>query len=158
EQSLAQLLNIAGVASIHFMALTTPEDLGKLQRALMLSGRKPGELAEAFKTAFNGSSSVRVNQVRFVATSEHAASALATQLASASLSSSDASQVQDWLSDPHKLLQAIAAVEGSRQTAQTAAPGTPTPVTGTLAPITGESSVAGLEEQELALAFRMLGQ
>lgn len=173
ETSLAKLLSSAGIASIHFTSETSKEDLSKLQLALTNSAGKPDALAKELAATFGRSRSVRVNQVRFVATEDGKTPVLASQLAAAAFGKTDASEIQDWLNDPHKLLQAIAAVEGARTTGTQAAPTTgqlAAPVTGQFASpwarpatdtpgaITGEHSIAGLEEQELTLAFRMLAQ
>jgi len=114
ETSLAKLLSSAGVASIHFTGQTTKEDLSKLQVALTNSAGKPDALAKELASTFAHSRGVRVNQVRFVATEDGQTPVLAGQLAAAAFGKADASEIQDWLNDPHKLLQAIAAVEGAR--------------------------------------------
>lgn len=144
EQSFAQLLNAAGLASLHFASEITFEDFSRFVRAFAGSGNKPAELAEKFKTALGKSSAIRMNQVRFVAQSGEqsaAVSTLATQLAAQSLGE-HAEKINAWISDPQKLLQVIAAAESSRMGSAPAATSVATSVA-TSAVSGGTTTVGG---------------
>jgi len=114
ERSFAQILNSAGVASIHFSSATSEKDFSRFVRAFMNAGSKSSILSDELKKSFGESSTIRVNQVRFVAQSgdETEVSMLASQIAMTSLGE-HASEVRSWLSNPQKLLQMIAAAEGA---------------------------------------------
>ena len=114
ERSFAKLLSTAGVASIQFLPSVTQDDLARLVQAFPSSNTQSSLLAHQLKTAIAGTTGVRLNEVRFVAedgaTSEiRNAAALTAQALGA-----DAGQFKALLSDPQKLLQLIAAAEGSR--------------------------------------------
>ncbi len=113
ERSFAQLLSAAGLASIQFTARVTKEDFERLVRAFPTNNTKPSVLAENLKTALAGSN-IRINEVRFVAEDSSKSDALAAGLLTAQSLGADADSMKDWLRDPQKLLQLIAAAEGSR--------------------------------------------
>ena len=113
ERSFAQLLSAAGLASIQFTSRVTKEDLERLVRAFPSQNTKPSVLAEQLKTALAGSN-IRINEIRFVAEDSSKSDALAAGLLTAQTLGADAESVKDWLRDPQKLLQLIAAAEGSR--------------------------------------------
>jgi hypothetical protein len=126
ERSFAQMLNSAGLASIHFSAATTQEDFLRFVRAFMNSGNRSSALAEELKKSFGESSAIRINMVRFVAQTgeENEVSSLAAQIATHVL---DAKEIRDWLTNPQKLLQMIAAAEGSSSNIFTSGSGVFTP-------------------------------
>src|SRR5579862_3147420 len=113
ERSFAQLLSAAGLASIQFTSRVTKEDLERLVRAFPSQNTKPSVLAEQLKTALAGSN-IRINEIRFVAEDSSKSDALAEGLLTAQTLGADAESGKDWLRDPQKLLQLIAAAEGSR--------------------------------------------
>ena len=127
EKSLAQLMSSAGIGSIHFESRMVADDLRKLVRAFVVSGKNASTLAEQIKAEFCGKGPIKVNQVRFVKTDEGTVltplSPAAAQLAAKTLGE-NAGDLQEWLQDPHKLLQMIAAAEGSRSSSS--GPGTGT--------------------------------
>ena len=114
ERSFAQMLNSAGVASIYFSAGTRREDFWRFVHAFMTAGNKSSTLTEELRKSLDDSSTIRINQVRFVAQSgdESEVSMLASQIAMQSLGE-HASEIRSWLSNPQKLLQMIAAAEGA---------------------------------------------
>jgi hypothetical protein len=126
ERSFAQMLNSAGLASIHFSTATTQEDFARFVRAFMNSGNKSSALAEELKKSFGESSAIRINMVRFVAQSEeeNGVSTLASEIATHLL---DAKEIRSWLTNPQKLLQMIAAAEGSSSAIFTSGSGVFTP-------------------------------
>jgi len=131
ERSFAQMLNSAGLASIHFSAATTEDDFSRFVRAFMNSGNKSSVLAEELKKSFGETSAIRINMVRFVAQSgdESEVSSLASQIAMSSLSD-HAREIRSWLSNPQKLLQMIAAAEGASSAVFTSSSGVFTPSSG----------------------------
>lgn len=114
ERSFAQLLSAAGLASIQFTSHVTKEDFERLVRAFPTSNTKPSVLAEKLKSAMAGVPNIRINEVRFVASDSANSEALAAGLLTAQSLGADAESMKDWLRDPQKLLQLIAAAEGSR--------------------------------------------
>ena len=116
EKSLAQLLNGAGVASIHFSREVGEEDLARLVRAFVEAAAKSANLSERLKNEFN-SGAIKVSQVRFIQHEEgDVVAPMLAHLAAQSLGE-NASELQSWLQDPHKLLQMIAAAEGAGKAA-----------------------------------------
>ncbi len=113
ERSFAQLLSAAGLASIQFTSRVTKEDFERLVRAFPTNNTKPAVLAAQLKTALAGSN-IRINEIRFVAEDSSKSDALAAGLLTAQTLGADADSMKDWLRDPQKLLQLIAAAEGSR--------------------------------------------
>ena len=113
ERSFAQLLSAAGLASIQFTSRVTKEDFERLVRAFPTQNTKPSVLAEQLKTALAGTN-IRINEIRFVAEDASKSDALAAGLLTAQTLGADADSMKDWLRDPQKLLQLIAAAEGSR--------------------------------------------
>ena len=114
ERSFAQLLSAAGLASIQFTSRVTKEDFERLVRAFPTSNTKPSVLAEQLKTALANVPNIRMNEVRFVAEDASRSDALAAGLLTAQSLGADANSVKQWLNDPQKLVQLIAAAEGSR--------------------------------------------
>jgi PilZ domain-containing protein len=112
ERGFAQLLNAAGVASIHFSSEVTVEEFEDLVRAFSFSGSKAQDFAAQIRSAFpDAKGNIRINEVRFIASDPAAANVTAAaQIAAQSLSP----EFKEWLSDPAKLVQLIAAAEGAR--------------------------------------------
>src|SRR3984957_2420122 len=113
ERSFAQMISAAGLASIQFTSRVTKEDFERLVRAFPTQNTKPSVLAEQLKTALAGTN-IRINEIRFVAEDASKSDALAAGLLTAQTLGADAESMKDWLRDPQKLLQLIAAAEGSR--------------------------------------------
>jgi hypothetical protein len=114
ERSFAQLLSAAGLASLQFTCSVKKEDLERLVRAFPTHNTKPAALAEQLKAALAGLSGIRINEIRFVAEDASMSESRVTGLLTAQTLGADASSMKDWLRDPQKLLQLIAASEGSR--------------------------------------------
>jgi hypothetical protein len=112
EKQFAQLLSAAGLASVQFFDFVTEPELSKFARAFPTGKAKPSELAQQLKLALQDIKSVRINEVCFVATDARLKDAsIAAQLAASTLGS-DQEQFREWLNDPQKLLEMIAAAEG----------------------------------------------
>ncbi len=114
EKQFAQLLSSAGLASVQFFPSVTQEELGRFARAFPISKAKPSELAEQLKAALAGMQGIRANEICFVATDSRLKDAsMAAQLAAASFGE-DQDQFRQLLNDPQKLLELIAAAQGSK--------------------------------------------
>jgi hypothetical protein len=114
EKQFAQLLSAAGLASVQFFASVTEEELGRFVRAFPTGKAKPAELALQLKSALAGAQGIRINEICFVATDSRLKEAsMAAQLAAASLGK-DHDKFTEWLNDPQKLLELIAAAQGAK--------------------------------------------
>src|SRR5215510_12426850 len=67
ERSFAQLLSSSGIASIHFSSALTQPQFARFVRAFPSGNAKPSSLAQQLKTALAGESSIKVNEIRYVA-------------------------------------------------------------------------------------------
>jgi len=117
ERGFAQLLTASGLASIQFLNGVTRQDFEKLVRAFAFNGSRAEELANEIRTAFpNRKSNIRVNEIKFVAADPATADVTAAaQIAAQSLGP----EFKEWLNDPSKLVQLIAAAEGAQGPAKT---------------------------------------
>jgi hypothetical protein len=114
ENQFAQLLSAAGLASVQFFASVTEEEIGRFVRAFPTGKAKPAELALQLKAALAGAQGIHINEIYFVATDSRLKDAsIAAQIAAASLGG-DQDQFRQWLNDPQKLLELIAAAQGSK--------------------------------------------
>ncbi len=112
ESSFAQLLTAAGLASLHFSKDVTTEDFTSLVRAFTVAGSKAQDVAKQIKEALNATknSTIRINEVKFVAADPLTGDvSVAAQIAAQTLGP----EFKQWLNDPQKLLQLIAAAEGA---------------------------------------------
>jgi hypothetical protein len=112
ERSFAQLLNAAGLASILFSSKVTLEDFTRLVTAFAMGGSKAQDFAKQLKETLgdNKNSSIRINEVKFVAADPATGEiSVAAQIAAQSLGP----EFKQWLNDPQKLLQLIAAAQGA---------------------------------------------
>ena len=165
ERSFAQLLNAAGLASIHFSNKVTVDDFARLIRAFAVGGSKAQDVVQQIKDTFGDSktSTIRSNEVKFVAADPGSADVtIAAQIAAQSLGP----EFKEWLNDPQKLLQLIAAAEGSRSGAPGGAPigSVPNVSAGEGGAGTGGGTGTGtwaggvvpLQEEEVMQAIRLL--
>ena len=114
EKQFAQLLSSAGLASVQFFNTVSKDELARFALAFPAGKAKPSELAAQLKTALAGARGISINEICFVATdSRLKQSTIAAQLATASLGN-DQEHVKEWLNDPKKLLELIAAAQGSK--------------------------------------------
>jgi hypothetical protein len=114
EKQFAQLLTAAGVGSVQFFSSISQEELTRFAQAFPTGKSKPSELAQQLKAAMAGVKGIRINEICFVATDSRLKEAsMAAQLAAATLGD-DQDQFRKWLNDPKKLLEMIAAAEGSK--------------------------------------------
>ncbi|GAC1431879.1 MAG: hypothetical protein NVS9B5_13360 [Terriglobales bacterium] len=112
ESSFAHLFTTAGLASIHFSNDVTREDFSRLVRAFALGGAKARDVAKQIKDTFkdNKRASIKINEVKFIASDPSTGEvSIAALLTAQTLGP----EFKHWLNDPQKLLQLIAAAEGS---------------------------------------------
>src|SRR5579863_1976956 len=165
ERSFAQLLTAAGLASIHFSNKVTVDDFARLIRAFAVGGSKAQDVVKQIKDTFGDSkqSTIRINEVKFIAADPGTSDVtIAAQIAAQTLGP----EFKEWLNDPQKLLQLIAAAEGSRAGGggTGGAPIGSVPNVGGGEPVTGviatEGTWAGgvvpLQEEEVIQAIRLL--
>ena len=113
ERSFGQLLSTAGLASLHFSKDVTIDDFTRLVRAFTVAGSKAQDVAKNIKEALSGGSkhsTIKINEVKFVAADPLTGDiSVAAQIAAQTLGP----EFKQWLNDPQKLLQLIAAAEGA---------------------------------------------
>jgi hypothetical protein len=113
ERSFGQLLSTAGLASLHFSKDVTIEDFTRLVRAFTIAGSKAQDVSKQIKEALSNAgkqSTIKINEVKFVAADPLTGDiSVAAQIAAQTLGP----EFKQWLNDPQKLLQLIAAAEGA---------------------------------------------
>jgi hypothetical protein len=115
ERSFADLLTTTGVASIGFTPHAHKEEFANLVQTFTEAGPKAAALAERLEKSFGAGASagIRVNEIRFVAEDAAFSEAqLAAQLTATTLGM-DGAELRDWFRSPEKMIQLIAAAEGS---------------------------------------------
>jgi hypothetical protein len=114
ERSFAQLLSQSGIASIHFSANLSQGQFARFVRAFPSGNSKPTSLAEQLKQALAGDTSIRVNEIRYVAEDSSIAGVKIAANLTAKVLGAQGEKFKDFLEDPNRLLQMILAAEGSR--------------------------------------------
>jgi hypothetical protein len=113
ERSFATLLTTAGLASLHFSKDVSEEDFVRMVRAFTVAGSKGQDVSKQIKEALGANkpgSGIRINEVKFVAADPLTGDvSIAAQIAAQTLGP----EFKQWLNDPQKLLQLIAAAEGA---------------------------------------------
>jgi len=156
ERSFAQLLTAAGLASIQFSTDVTEDEFEMLVKAFSFHGSNVKDFAQQIKTAFAGNKgTIRINEVKFVAADAATASVTAAaQIAAQSLGP----EFKEWLHDPHKLIQLIAAAEGSKSGAAGLSPQSRAS-TPALNPVASQPTIdenSPLNDKEIVEALRLL--
>src|ERR1700716_1016472 len=114
ERSFAQLLITSGIASIHFSPTLTQPQLARFVRAFPSGNSKPTALAEQLKSALAGETSIKVNEIRYVAEDSSVAGIkVAAQLTAKALGA-HGDKYRAFFEDPNKMLQMILAAQSSR--------------------------------------------
>src|SRR5438876_8136961 len=114
ERSFAQLLTSSGIASIHFSPTLTQPQFARFVRAFPSGNAKPSSLAEQLKTALAGDTSIKVNEIRYIAEDASVAGIkVAAQLTQKVLGAAG-DKFKDFFEDPNKMLQMILAAESMR--------------------------------------------
>ncbi|HEY6371465.1 MAG TPA: HEAT repeat domain-containing protein [Candidatus Sulfotelmatobacter sp.] len=123
ERSFAALLSTAGLASLHFSKGVTEEDFVRLVRAFTVAGSKAQDVSKQIKEALSANkqgSTIKINEVKFVAADPLTGDvSIAAQIAAQTLGP----EFKQWLNDPQKLLQLIAAAEGANSGSGPQTPG-----------------------------------
>jgi len=114
EKSFAQLLTSSGIASIHFGPSTTQAQFSRFVRAFPSGGTKTTALAEQLKTALAGDTTIKINEIRFVAEDQSVAGIKVAAQLTAKMLGSQGDKFRDIFEDPQKMLQLILAAESSR--------------------------------------------
>src|SRR5208283_2581906 len=109
----------------HFSKDVTVEDFTRLVRAFTVAGSKAQDVSKQIKEALNSGpkqSTIKINEVKFVAADPLTGDiSVAAQIAAQTLGP----EFKQWLNDPQKLLQLIAAAEGANAGGGQGAPGVP---------------------------------
>jgi hypothetical protein len=114
ERSFAQLLTSSGIASIHFGTSLTQGQLARFVRAFPTGNAKPTALAEQLKSSLSGETSIKVNEIRYVAEDASVAGIKMAANLTAKVLGAHSDKFRDFLDDPNKLLQMILAAESNR--------------------------------------------
>src|SRR5579864_4557466 len=114
EKSFAQMLMGSGIASIHFAPTLTQPQFARFVRAFPSGNAKPSSLAEQLKSALAGDTSIKVNEIRYVAEDSSVAGIkVAAQLTAKALGA-QGDKFREFFEDPNKMLQMILAAESAR--------------------------------------------
>jgi len=119
EQSFAQFLESADLASISFTPQVTNQAFLEMIRVIAESGSKPEGLAEKLKQVLGPEAhcGIAIDEIHFVpAGSEHQEKTVAAQLLAESFGG-ESSQMEGVLEDPYKLLELISLAGGTHAAA-----------------------------------------
>ncbi|HEY1424579.1 MAG TPA: HEAT repeat domain-containing protein [Candidatus Acidoferrum sp.] len=114
ERSFALLLSGAGIASIHFAQSLSQAQFARFVRAFPSGNTKSAALAEQLKAALAGDTSIKINEIRYIAEDSSVAGAKIAANLTAKVLGAQGDKFKDFLEDPNRLLQMILAAEGSR--------------------------------------------
>jgi hypothetical protein len=114
ERSFAQLLSTSGIASIHFSPSLSQAQFARFVRAFPSGNTKSAALAEQLKAALAGETSIKINEIRYIAEDSSTAGAKIAANLTAKVLGAQGDKFRDFLDDPNRLLQMILAAEGSR--------------------------------------------
>jgi hypothetical protein len=115
ERSFADFLTNAGVASIGFLPRVRREEFANLVTCFMETGPNAAPLSDrlALHFADKRNAGIRVNEIRFIAEDAGFSEARVAATLTAKTLGADADRIQDWFRNPEKMIQLIAAAEGS---------------------------------------------
>src|SRR6202140_639154 len=114
ERSFALLLTSSGIASIHFSPTLTQPQFARFVRAFPSGNSKPSSLAEQLKTALAGDTSIKVNEIRYVAEDSSVAGIKGAAQLTQKVLGAAGDKFRDFFEDPNKMLQMILAAESMR--------------------------------------------
>jgi hypothetical protein len=149
ERSFADFLTNAGVASIGFLPRVQREEFVNLVKCFMETGPNAGPLSDRLARHFadKKNAGIRVNEIRFIAEDAGFSEARVAATLTAKTLGADAERIQDWFRSPEKMIQLIAAAEGSHGNGggggKASGPGTAQSGTGTGGIGTGGFGTAG---------------
>ena len=107
ERSFAQLLTSSGIASIHFGTTTTQPQFARFVRGFPSGNAKPTALAEQLKSTLAGDTSIKINEIRYVAEDSSVAGIKMAANLTAKVLGAQGDKFKDFFDDPNKLLQMI---------------------------------------------------
>src|ERR1700723_3817099 len=115
ERSFADFLTNSGVASIGFLPRVGREEFVNLVKCFTESGPSAVPLSDrlALHFADKKNAGIRVNEIRFIAEDAGFSEARLAATLTAKTLGADADKIQDWFRSPEKMIQLIAAAEGS---------------------------------------------
>ncbi len=114
ERSFAQLLTSSGIASIHFGTSTSQAQFARFVRGFPSGNAKPTALAEQLKATMAGDTSIKINEIRYVAEDSSVAGIKMAANLTAKVLGAQGDKFKDFFDDPNRLLQMILAAESSR--------------------------------------------
>ena len=114
ERAFAQLLTSSGIASIHFGISTSQPQFARFVRGFPSGNAKPTALAEQLKATLAGDTSIKINEIRYVAEDSSVAGIKMAANLTAKVLGASGDKFKDIFDDPNKLLQMILAAESSR--------------------------------------------
>jgi hypothetical protein len=114
ERAFAQLLTSSGIASIHFGTTTSQSQFARFVRGFPSGNAKPTALAEQLKATLAGDTSIKINEIRYVAEDSSVAGIKMAANLTAKVLGATSDKFKDLFDDPNKLLQMILAAESSR--------------------------------------------
>src|SRR5580693_4770012 len=114
ERAFAQLLTSSGIASIHFSTRTSQAQFARFVRGFPSGNAKPTALAEQLKATLAGDTSIKINEIRYVAEDASVAGIKVAANLTAKVLGAQGDKFRDFFDDPNKLLQMILAAESSR--------------------------------------------
>jgi hypothetical protein len=114
ERAFAQLLTSSGIASIHFGTTTSQPQFARFVRGFPSGNAKPTALAEQLKATLAGDTSIKINEIRYVAEDASIAGIKVAANLTAKVLGAQGDKFKDFFDDPNKLLQMILAAESSR--------------------------------------------
>src|ERR1700736_3427754 len=114
ERRFAKPVTSSGIASIHSAPTLTQPQLARFVRTFPSENSKPSSLAEHLKSALAGETSIKINEIRYVAEDSSVAGIkVAAQLTAKALGATG-DKYRDFFEAPNKLLQMILAAESGR--------------------------------------------
>ena len=115
ERSFADFLTNAGVASIGFLPRVQRDEFVNLVKCFMETGPNAGPLSDRLALYFadKKNAGIRVNEIRFIAEDAGFSDARVAATLTAKTLGADADRIQEWFRSPEKMIQLIAAAEGS---------------------------------------------
>src|SRR5277367_6772625 len=115
ERSFADFLTNAGVASIGFLPRVNRDEFVNFVKCFMEAGPNAVPLSDRLARYFSDkqNAGIRVNEIRFIAEDAGFSEARVAATLTAKTLGADAERIQDWFRSPEKMIQLIAAAEGS---------------------------------------------
>src|SRR3989475_8151077 len=114
ERSFAHLLTSSGIASIHFSPAVTQPQFARFVRVFRSGNAKPSALAVQLKSALGGDTSIKVNEIRYVAEDSSVAGIKVAAHLTQKVLGAAGYKFKDFFEDPNKMLQLILAAESMR--------------------------------------------